>query len=333
MSSKVSPPDQMAATAAADQQKYRVLNWPEYNRALEQRGNITLLFSTEVIEGWYSQADPQQGAQQKYSDTCIEAIMLLKTVFRLAYRQVRGFTVGLLSLLQLDDLDVPSYTQIARRFHTLDIVPFTIPPTGPLTIAIDSTGVKVYGEGEWKCRKHGWSKRRTWRKLHLGVDPATSFVHCHTTTTNDQSDASQVADLLDQLTRTTAEPVAEVCLDGAYDSAACIDGLLDRDIRPIIPPQRGAVEWYRLEPGDLADYPRNVAIRRIDEIGRAEWKKEVGYHRRSLSETAMYRYKTIFGPQHYSGSLSTQIQENKMKVKALNQMTAHGMPISKPKAA
>ena len=330
MSSKVSPPDQMAATAAADKQKYRVMNWPEYNRALEKRGNITLLFSPEVIEGWYSSAAPQQGAQQKYSDTCIEAIMLLKTVFRLAYRQVRGFTVGLLSLLQLDDLDVPSYTQIARRFRSLDIAPFTIPATGPLVIAIDSTGVKVYGEGEWKCRKYGWSKRRTWRKLHLGVDPATSFIHCHTTTTNDQGDASQLADLLDQL---TTKPVAEACLDGAYDSAACIDGLLERGIRPVIPPQRGAVEWYRLEPDDLADYPRNVAIRRIDEIGRTEWKREVGYHRRSLSETAMYRYKTIFGPQHYARSLSTQIQENKMKIKALNQMTAHGMPISKPKAA
>ena len=171
---------------------------------------------------------------------------------------------------------------------------------------------------------------RPQRTAHLG---APAFIHCHTTTTNDKSDASQLADLLNQLTPTTMQPVAEACLDGVYDSAARIDGLLDRDIRPIIPPQRGAGKWYRLEPGDLAEYPRNVAIRRIDEIGQAEWKKEVGYHRRSLSETAMYRYKTIFGPQHYSGSLSTQVQENKMKVKAVNHMTAHGMPSSKPKAA
>lgn len=193
--------------------------------------------------------------------------MLFKTVFRLAYRQVRCFTVGLLSLLQLDDLDMPSYTQIARRFHTLDVAPFPIPAIDPLVITIDSTGVKVYGEGEWKCRKHGWSKCRTWRKLHLGVDPATSYIHCHTTTTNDQGDASQLNDLLDQLV--TTQPVADACLDGAYYSAACIDELLERGIRPVIPPQRGAVEWYRLEPGDLADYPRNVAIRRIEEIGRA----------------------------------------------------------------
>ncbi len=255
--------------------------------------------------------------------------MRFKTVFGLAYRQVRGFTVGLLSLLQLDELKVPSYTQINRRFRALDIAAFAIPKRGSLTIAIDSTGVKVYGEGEWKCRKQGWSKRRTWRKLHLGVDPETNFIHCPTTTTNAESDVSQISELLDQV----EDQIDEVYLDGAYDSAACIDALLERTIKAVIPPQRGAVEWYRAQVGDLADYPRNVAIRRIEEIGRAEWKKEAGYHRRSLSETAMYRYKTIFGPRQYSRSLSTQIQENKMKIKALNQMTGYGMPISKPKVA
>jgi hypothetical protein len=326
MSSKIVPTDQTSPKAKV---KYQVLNWPEYNRAFENRGNITLLFSEQVIEDWYSQAAPQQGAQQKYRETCIEAIMLFKTVFRLAYRQVRGFTVGLLSLLRLDDPDVPSHTQINRRFRALDIAPFAIPKSGPITIAIDSTGVKVYGEGEWKCRKHGWSKRRTWRQLHLGVDPGTNFIHCHTTTTNAESDVSQVDDLLDQV----EDQIEEVYLDGAYDSAACIDGLLARNIHPVIPPQRGAVEWYLVEVGDLEDYPRNQAIRRIDEVGRKEWKKEARYHRRSLSETAMYRYKTIFGPQHYSRSLSTQTQGNKMKIKALNQMTAYGMPDSKPKVA
>ena len=328
MSSKISKRDH--TPPAKNKQPYRVTNWSTYNRALENRGNLTFLFAEEVLQDWYAHhAAPRQGAQQKYSDICIETIMLFKTVFRLPYRQVRGFTVGLLSLLQLGELDVPSFTQINRRFRALDIVPFAIPQTGPLTIAIDSTGVKVYGEGEWKCRKHGWSKRRTWRKLHLGVDPETNFIHCHTTTTNEQHDASQLAQLMNQVDR----PVEEGYLDGAYDSADCIDELLERNIRPIIPPQRGAVQWYLKEAGDLADYPRNLAIRRIREIGRAAWKKEVGYHRRSLAETAMYRYKTVFGPQHYSRFLSTQIQENKMKIKALNQMTAHGMPISKPKAA
>lgn len=312
-----------------DKQKYSITNWSTYNKALENRGNITFLISDEVIAGWYSDAPLQRGAQEKYSDTCIEAIMMFKTVFRLAYRQVRGFTQGILKLMNLSHLDVPSFSQVNRRFRAMAILPFNIPTSGSITIAIDSTGVKVYGEGEWKCRKHGWSKRRTWRKLHLGVDPDTGFVHCHTTTTNSESDESQVDDLLDQV----EVEIDEVYLDGAYDAQTCYDGLLDRDIWPIIPPQRGAVKWYWEEPGDADDYPRNQFIDRIDDIGRAEWKKEAGYHRRSLSETAMFRYKTIFGPIHYSRLLETQIQENKLKIKVLNQMTAHGMPVSQPKAA
>jgi len=313
---------------AKEKQKYTVSNWSAYNKALENRGDITFLISEEVIANWYSDGPPQQGAQEKYSDTCIETIMMFKTVFRFAYRQARGFAKGILKLMKLD-LDVPSFSQVNRRFRAMDILPFDIPKSGSITIAIDSTGVKVYGEGEWKCRKHGWSKRRTWRKLHLGVDPNTGFVHCHTTTTNSESDESQVDDLLDQV----EADIDEIYLDGAYDAQTCYDGLIDRDIKPVIPPQKGAVEWYWEEIDDRPDYPRNVAVRRVNEIGRAEWKKEVGYHRRSLSETAMFRYKTIFGSQHYSRSLKTQVQENKMKIKALNQMTAHGMPISQPKVA
>jgi hypothetical protein len=312
-----------------EKQKYTITNWSTYNKALENRGDITFLISEEVIAKWYSDEPLQRGAQEKYSDTCIETIMMFKTVFRLPYRQARGFTRGILKLMNLDHLDVPSFTQVNRRFRKMDILPFDIPTSGPVTIAIDSTGVKVYGEGEWKCRKHGWSKRRTWRKLHLGVDPDTGFIHCHTTTTNSESDESQVEDLLDQV----KSPIDEVYLDGAYDAQSCYDGLIERGIRPIIPPQRGAVEWYWEEINDTPEYPRNVAVRRVNEVGRVEWKKEAGYHRRSLSETAMFRYKIIFGSQHYSRSLETQTQENKMKIKVLNQMTAHGMPISQPKVA
>jgi hypothetical protein len=310
-----------------EKQEYRVINWPEYNKTLENRGNITFIFDNDIVQNWYSKALPQQGAQETYSDICIEAIMLIKTVFRLPYRQARGFTEGLLKLMQIRGVRVPSFTQINRRFRALEIAPFAIPTKGPVTIAIDSTGVKVYGEGKWKCRKHGWSKRRTWRKLHLGVDPDTGFIHCHTTTTNSESDESQVDGLLDQVDA----KIKEVYLNEAYDAQSCYDGLIEREINPIIPPQKGAIEWYWKEIDDHPDYPRNVAVRRVNEIGRVEWKKEVGYHRRSLSETAMFRYKCIFGSQHFSRSLATQTQENKMKIKALNQMTAHGMPISQPK--
>ena len=307
--------------------KYRVTNWKAYNKALENRGNLTFYFDEATLKDWYSQGPNQRGAQQIYSDTCIEAIMSFKTIFRLAYRQVRGFTVGLLSLVGFGELQVPSFSQINRRFLAMELAPLVIKVDGPVIIAIDSTGVKVYGEGEWKCRKHGYSKRRTWRKLHLGVDVETGMIHCHTTTENSAGDESQLEPLLEQLEEQQT-PVEDVCLDGAYDNFGNYESLLERNITPVIPPRKDAVPWYAERPGDMDQHPRNVAIERIDEVGRKAWKQEALYHRRGLSETAMFRFKTIFGAVHYSRRLASQTQENKLKIKLLNRMTALGMPCS-----
>jgi DDE family transposase len=307
--------------------KYQVLNWSTYNQALVSRGDITIYFSDEVTSNWYSDLPNQRGAQPIYSDLCMETLLMLKVVFKLGYRQAQGFAQSLFKLMDLADLSVPSYTQICRRAATLDVAPYRVPQSGPIVIAIDSTGLKVYGEGEWKVRKHGYSKRRTWRKLHLGTDPATGFIHCHTLTLNNVDDGSQLEDLLDQV---EAE-VSDGCLDGAYDHEDCWDILIERNINPIIPPRDNAVKWYLELPGDYPEYPRNVAIDRIDEIGKKEWKKEVEYHRRSLSETAMFRYKTIHNNKLYSRKFTSQKTENNLKIKALNIMTAQGMPIAKLK--
>lgn len=307
--------------------KYQILNWREYNRALVNRGDITIYFNDEVQEKWYSDLPNQRGAQEVYSDLCIETLIMLKAVFKLAYRQTQGFTRSLLRLMGVQELETPSYSQICRRAECLNIAPYSIPKQGSIIIAIDSTGLKIYGEGEWKVRKHGYSKRRTWRKLHLGVDPQTGFIHCHTMTLNDIDDGSQLEDLLDQVD----VEMEEACLDGAYDHEDCWDELIEREIKPIIPPRENAVQWYLKIPGDYPNYPRNAAIIRIEEIGRPAWKKEIGYHRRSLSETAMFRYKTIHGDQLYSRKLVSQKIETDIKIKALNIMTAQGMPVSKPR--
>jgi hypothetical protein len=332
--SKIATPVQTEVEEVKNKVRYRLLNWPEYNRALENRGSLTIYFSPEVIQDWYAApaASPSRGGQLVYSDTCIETIMLFKTVFRQGYRQVRGLTRSILQLMGLSELRVPSYTQVNRRFRQLPIVPFAIPATsGPLTLVIDATGAKVFGDGEWKVRQHGVSKRRTWRKLHLGVDEQTGFIHCQTTTLASVHDSAELLPLLDQVGQHAAAEVdiAAVCLDGAYDTEECIDELLRRNIDPIVPPRRDAVPWPDKEaaPGGTV-YPRNQAIARIAEVGRKEWKRESGYHRRSLAETAMSRYKTIFGPQLYSRTLPNQQQENTLKIKALNTMTALGMPQS-----
>lgn len=310
-------------TTDKPKEKYRILNWRDYNQALINRGNITIYFSDEAIKSWYDDGPVQRGGQYVYSDLCIETLLMLKVVFKLAYRQTQGFTESLLIMMGLD-LTVPCYSQIQRRSKTVGVEQMAIPKTGGIDIVIDSTGLKVYGEGEWKVRKHGWSKRRTWRKLHLGCDPKTGFIHCFTLTDNATDDASQLPDLLDQV-----EPkIEDACLDGAYDTVDCWDELIGRSINPVIPPRSNAVEWYENEEGDLADYPRNVALAEILEKGRAEWKKRTGYHRRSLSETAMYRFKFIHGGTLYSRRTITQQTETKIKIKTLNIMTAQGMPES-----
>lgn len=287
------------------------------------RGSITIYFAQEAFAKWYDDGPAQRGAQFEYSDLCIETLLMLKSVFKLAYRQTQGFAESLLSMMQLN-LCVPSYSQIQRRTKKLNIEPYKVSCGGSIDIAIDSTGLKVYGEGEWKVRKHGVSKRRTWRKLHLGCDPKTGFIHCATLTENSQDDASQLTPLLDQI-----EPdIDDACLDGAYDTEECWDQLIDRNIKPVIPPRPNAVEWYLEQEGDFDEYPRNKAIQEIDQLGRKGWKINHGYHRRSLSETAMFRFKTIYTGILYSRTIETQKTETAIKIKALNIMTAQGMPVS-----
>ena len=308
-------------SADKPKEKYRVINWGAYNKALVNRGNITIYFSDEAIESWYDDGPVQRGGQFVYSDLCIETLLMLKVVFKLAYRQTQGFAESLLTLMNID-LAVPCYSQIQRRSKELEVDGYAIPKTGSIDIVIDSTGLKVFGEGEWKVRKHGWSKRRVWRKLHLGCDPKAGFIHCFTLTDNATDDASQLKPLLDQV-----EPdIDDACLDGAYDTVDCWDELLDRAINPIIPPRSNAVQWYEEQEGDMPGYPRNIALVEIEQMGRKEWKEQSGYHRRSLSETAMYRFKTIHGRALYSRTMKTQQTETKIKIKTLNIMTAQGMP-------
>ncbi|MEO1255691.1 MAG: IS5 family transposase, partial [Bacteroidota bacterium] len=307
--------------------KYQVTNWSSYNNALKNRGNITLYLSDDVYPNWYSDLPALRGGQQLYSDLCIESLMMIKCLFKLPYRQLEGFTLSLFKLMQVEDLKVPCYSQICRRAKELEISSAIIPTKGSIVIAIDSTGVKVYGEGEWKVRKHGVSKRRTWRKLHLGVDPATNFIHCHTLTLNDVDDGSQLDELIDQVVC----PIKEATLDGAYDFEHCWDSLIEKGIRPIIPPRSNAVEWYLERPGDYPQYPRNAILKEIEKSDRKTWKKNSGYHQRSLSETAMFRYKTLHGPTFFSRSFHKQKVENDIKIKMLNIMTAQGMPNTIPR--
>lgn len=306
---------------------YKIINWKAYNQSLCRRGDLTIWVEEGLAEKWYYAGISQQGRPFTYSNDCIEFLLSLKVVFRLPYRQTKGFAESVFGLMGVD-LPIPSYTQISRRSADLEVNIRVINPKGGIHLVMDSTGLKVYGEGEWKVRKHGIYKRRTWRKLHLALDEKTGMIHAETLTENDIDDASQVDPALDQI---EAE-IDKFSGDGAYDKKKVWDRLKKEGIEGVIPPQRNAIFWVD-EEGVLKEHDRNKILLEINqyedyEEGRKRWKENSNYHRRSLSETAMFRFKKIFGSELYSRKIETQQVEAQIKVAVLNRMTALGMSIS-----
>jgi hypothetical protein len=301
--------------------QYKVINWAEYNQALVNRGNFTLWISEEVIQQWQHENDDiKVGRPFVYSDLAIETLLSLRELYRLTYRSTEGFAKGLMGLMQIEVI-VPDFTTMAKRAQKLCIALNATKVKGAVCLVVDSTGLKVYGEGEWKVRKYGWSQRRTWRKLHLAVNAQTQEIEAEVLTDNATDDAAMVDPLLEQ----TKNRVNKLGGDGAYDKWKVYGTLSKRNIEPIIPPRRDAKIKHHGN-SKLATLPRDVAIRSIRKLGRAEWKRRVGYHRRSLAETAMYRMKTLFGAMLKNRSDEGQKTEARVRCKILNHFTKLGLP-------
>ena len=153
-----------------------IRNWSEYNAGLKQRGSLTLWLNEDTIHHWNAPEQPdKRGANLTYSDLAITTFETLKSVYGLAGRQTEGFLHSLLKLMQVD-LSVPEHSTVSRRKGTLSAPLPVSPNSSSIHLVVDSTGVKVYGEGEWKTRQHGTSKRRTWRKLHVAVNESTGEI-------------------------------------------------------------------------------------------------------------------------------------------------------------
>lgn len=302
---------------------YRVRNWPEYDRALVARGGLTLWISESVVTGWRYQGPRQRGAQTLYSDAAIQAALCLKAVFHLTNRTTEGFVQSVFKQLRLD-LPVPDHTTLCKRAQR---VPVELPrqAAGPLDVVLDSTGLKVYGEGEWKVRQHGASKRRTWRKLHLAIDPASGEIQAAMLSDNGVADAQMVGPLLDQIQR----PLASTTADGSYDQEAVYADLAQRASQAAvrIPPRRNALIWQHGNSA-AAPLPRDQNLRAIRAHGRRAWKQAVNYHQRSLVETSMFRLKTSFGPDLHNRLLPAQATEAGIRCRVLNVWTQLGRPAS-----
>lgn len=300
---------------------YKITNWSKYNESLVQRGSITFWFCEETIEKWHhDNANPGVGHPFVYSDTAVECLLVLRELFQLPYRQTEGLGKSLVELMRIE-LEIPDYTSLAKRAAKMGVSLDIAKHTGPIDVVVDSTGLKVFGEGEWKMRKHGKSKRRTWRKLHLAVNPATHEIEAETLTDNSCDDAGQVDALLDQV----VGKINEFYGDGAYDKWKVYETLGNRRIKAIVPPQRNA-KIKRHGNSSSRPLSRDVAIRAIRHRGRRRWKEDIGYHRRSLSETAMYRMKCCFGDHLKNRKIHNQRTETRLRSKILNKFTQLGLP-------
>jgi transposase len=303
---------------------YRIRNWGEYNKALKQRGSLTVWVSEEALQHWTTQEKTgQAGASPTYTDLAIETMATVQAVYHLAGRQTQGFLQSLFGLMKIA-LGVPDHSTLSRRRGALTVVLPVRETNAARHLVIDSTGVKVFGEGEWKVRQHGVSKRRTWRKLHLCVDAATLEIVAVCASTNDVSDGEMLPRLLDGL---RAEEVAQVSADGAYDQRQCYDAINQVKAKAAIPPRRGARIWQH---GNSTQerHVRDENLRAIRQRGRKKWKQESGYHRRSLAETSVFRYKAICGEKLQTRKLENQFKEMFIKCALLNRMTHLGMPDS-----
>ncbi|HAV1327602.1 TPA: IS5 family transposase [Vibrio parahaemolyticus] len=296
--------------------RYKTTNWKQYNKALINRGSLTFWIDEEAIRQWKQSKQDKRGRPRQFSDLAITTALMVKRVFSMPLRALQGFIDSVFSLANVP-IVCPHYSCISRRAKQVE-VSFKPKTRGAIQhLAIDATGLKVYGEGEWKVKKHGTDgKHRVWRKLHLAVDTSTHEVVAAELSLSNVTDAEVLPNLLKQ----TRRRIIEISGDGAYDTRDCHDAIRFKRAAPLIPPREGAAFW---ENG----HPRNLAVGCQKLYGsNNKWKKRYGYHKRSLSETVMYRVKQLLGGRLSLRNYNAQVGETYAMIKALNKLTGLGMP-------
>ncbi len=272
--------------------------------------------SPEAIAGWNAKPTGRRGAQPKYSDLAIETALALRRLLHLPLRQTEGFLGSLFDLMSLH-LDVPDHTTLSRRGRDLK-VPLRVPESaGPIDLIVDSTGLSIFGQGEWAAAKHGGSGVQGWKKLHLGVDGDGVIVAQELTDSN-VDDATTGIDLIDHV----GGDIAAVIGDGAYDARPFYEAVADRGAEPVIPPIKTA------QAGDPACPARDRTVVQVQVVGKRKWKKESGYHRQGRVENTFHRYKRIIGGKLRARGREAQEVEARIACNLLNRMFELGRPVS-----
>jgi hypothetical protein len=253
-----------------------------------------------------------------YSDLAIETCLTLRCIFRQALRKTQGLVRSLLKLAGIT-LPMPDFSTLSRRGRTLKVRAAVRTSSGPITLIVDSTGLRVHGGRDWMKEKHGLPKtRKTWRKLHVGLDPDSGEIVASSLTTEHVGDPAELPKLCHQIT----QPVNKFIADGAYDgepTIATIQSAFGPEVEVTIPPPINAV------PGE--NDQRNSHLETIRTRGRMAWQKATGYNLRSRVEAQIGRYKQIIRPKLQSRKLETQNVETQIAVKALNRITQTGRAV------
>jgi transposase len=286
------------------------------DRSLVQRCDVTFWLPPEAMSGWNAMPTGRRGEQQKHSDLAIEAVLTLRLAFHLPLRQAEGFLARLFEMMGIH-LEVPDHTTLSRRGRKLEVRLRSLPSSGPIHLVVDSSGLAIFGEGEWAAAKHGGKGIQGWRKLHLGVD-ASGVIMAQALTDSNVDDATTGVDLLHQ----TESDIATVIGDAAYDTRPFYLAAVGHGAGVVVPPtKKAAVTWRRCPA-------REKAIHLVNKIGRRRWKKVTGYHRRARVENTFSRYKSILGDRLSARSRDGQLADARLACNILNRMTELGRPTS-----
>ena len=307
---------------------YRVRNWKDYNKSLVQRGSLTFWFSKEIVHDWNGSNQAVAHGNQKYSNMVILCGLTLRQLFRLPLRATAGMMKSLVELMKLV-VCTPDYSTLCRRGKTLNVSLGVKDARQARHVLVDSTGVQVIGEGQWKTLRHGESRHQVWRKLHIAMDANDHTILAATMTESVRLDSNYLPELIEQI----QDPIEQITGDGAYDKKNCYQVAYQRNAKPVFPPQHDACVQRNKYKKDPALQARDNVIlfvgRGADRDERLkEWKETNNYHRRSLVETMMSRMKTIFGDQMRARTVENQRTDLLIRCYAMNKISMLGLPVS-----
>ena len=298
--------------------QYHVGNWPAYDRALVQRGDITVWLAPDAIATWEAVGVGKRGGQRQYSDLAIETALTLRLIFHLPLRQTEGFLTSIFGMLGLA-LSAPDHTTLSRRGQHLDLTLRRAPAGVGLHLIVDSTGLSIVGEGEWAAVHHGGRGHRGWKTLHRAVDRGGVIV-AHALTEPTVDDATMGIDLI----ATGDDAIARVTADAAYETVACYEAAEMRDATVVVPPSKTA-RVSRRRPRARA---RDRTITDVRTLGRRRWKQEAGYQLQARVENAFFRYTSILGDRLRARSRGGRVAESVVACTVLNQLPELGRPES-----